>query len=519
VPIDIDFVPGKNVGYVVSQASDEVLRVVWDFAANTTCVGSNVAKVINLQAAAGDFKVPIGIVVRNDGQQAYVNSWVGREIEVVDFPSQSVTARLPLSAQPTTDPEKTIQKGKKFFWTATGRWSKQGFGSCGACHPDGLSDGATWVFGVGPRQTLPLDAVYAKPNGTPDANDQRLLNWTAINDEIHDFENNTRGVSGGLGAIVSTSAGGTDTQIDLVATKDNLLSGSVKQLALDGTTPRALVGGGMGMVNTTTASDWDAIDLYVQTLRSTHRPSNLPAASVSRGATLFSQHGCANCHSGPKWTLSKRPYTPQQGAGVGSVTCALQTTTLAKKSVPNGGTVPQNLDVFQLELERSPAKSCVAATDCSATPGYACTTVNATSYCTVATQRVTCALRNVASFGSGPQGAGFEVRSDTDGAGTPLIAEGATGYNIPSLLSLATTAPYLHNGAAQTLVDLFSNAAFSGHTSSGDPNFSPSPSDAQDLANFLLSIDVAATAMTPNDNLDLCKNSFTANGAAVCNNP
>jgi DNA-binding beta-propeller fold protein YncE len=522
VPVDIDFVPGKDVGYVLSMASDEVLRVVWDYTANTFCAGANVAKVINLQAAAGDIKVPIGIVVRNDGTGAFVNSWVGREVEVVDFAQQKVTARLPLSPQPTTDPQKTIQKGKKFFYTSTGRWSNKGWGSCGACHPDGLSDNVTWVFGVGPRQTIPMDAIYAKPKGTLDTTDERLLNWTAINDEIHDFENNTRGVSGGLGAVVSTT-NAVDTQIDLTTqtgTGDFQLNGSVQKLAADGTTPRPLVGGGVGTVNTAVASDWDAIDTFVQTLRSTRRPSNLPAASVTRGASLFMMANCANCHSGAKWTLSRRPYTPAQlvqGAVPGSVGCSMQTTALNEKSLPNGGTLPENTDQFQLELERPGGLTCPA---CGGTPGIGCNAGQ--NYCSIGPQRATCALRNVATFGAGAQGKAFEVRSDTDNKGNSLIAQGQTGFNIPSLLSLAVSAPYLHNGAAPTLVDLFTNPAFTAHTNAAAPNnFALSAADAQDLANFLLSIDVAQTFVDAGqfaNTLDLCANSFASN-TKTCTNP
>src|SRR5262249_42903496 len=140
IPVDMDFVPGKTVGYVLSQASDEVLRVFWDFDGNTACAGSNMNKVINLQAAAGDIKVPIGIVISNDGKNAYVNAWVGREIEVIDFASQTVTAHVKMSDQPTDAAAALVQKGKKFFFTSTGRWSNKGWGSCAACHPDGLSD-------------------------------------------------------------------------------------------------------------------------------------------------------------------------------------------------------------------------------------------------------------------------------------------------------------------------------------------------------------------------------------------
>ena len=60
---------------------------------------------------------------------------------------------------------------------------------------------------VATRRTLPLDPDFNRSN----PGDQRVYNWTANNDEIHDFENNTRGVQGGHGAIVDA----TDTPISL----------------------------------------------------------------------------------------------------------------------------------------------------------------------------------------------------------------------------------------------------------------------------------------------------------------
>ncbi len=514
IPVDIAFVPRKtlDVGYVLSMASDVVTRVVWDYAGNTACAGAQNAKQINLQEAPGAIKAPIGIVVSNDESKAYVNAWVGREVQVITLSSQSVSARVPLSPQPQGDGA-LVQKGKKFFWTSTGRWSNKGWGACGACHPDGLSDNVTFVFNTGPRNTLSLDADFAKKgDGTPDLTDQRILNWSAIFDEVHDFENNTRGVSGGLGAVVSTGG----VQIDLAATGDGNLNGSVKQLAADNATLRALVGGGTDKVDSAVGSGWDAIERYVASLRSLHRSSRVDPGSVSvqNGAKVFGSGQCAQCHDGPKWTVSRRFYAPIQGTLAGGATCSLQTTPLKKKSVPTGGNQPQNTDTFQLQSERPGNKACTLDIDCGGIPGITCTN----NFCTVQPQRLTCAVRNVGTFGAGSQGAAFEVRSDTNALGKSLQAEGATGFNPPSLLSLAATAPYLHNGAAQSLPDLFTNAAFRGHATAGNPNFAPTPAEVQDLVNFLLSIDATTQAPAIDPNFDLCTGSFVANNLA-CTKP
>src|SRR5678816_811354 len=88
--------------------------------------------------------------------------------------------------------------------TGTGRWSLKGqaWGACQTCHSDGLTDNVSWFFARGPRQSTSLDGSFSKKN----PHDQRIFNWTAINDEVDDFELNTRGVSGGVGATVKTAS-------------------------------------------------------------------------------------------------------------------------------------------------------------------------------------------------------------------------------------------------------------------------------------------------------------------------
>src|SRR6185369_5588212 len=73
--------------------------------------------------------------------------------------------------------------------------SDNAWSSCGACHPDGLTDNVTWSFPDGPRQTLPLDAFFAKDNPV----DQRISNWSAVRGSVTDFNNNSRAVQGGVG--------------------------------------------------------------------------------------------------------------------------------------------------------------------------------------------------------------------------------------------------------------------------------------------------------------------------------
>jgi hypothetical protein len=49
-----------------------------------------------------------------------------------------------------------------------GKQSSDAWSSCGSCHPSGLSDGVTWLFGDGPRNTIAMDGLYSKINGAHD---------------------------------------------------------------------------------------------------------------------------------------------------------------------------------------------------------------------------------------------------------------------------------------------------------------------------------------------------------------
>ena len=76
--------------------------------------------------------------------------------------------------------------------STTERLSSEGWQSCSSCHFEGLTDGMVWAFNAGPRKSVPLNATFNPHN----PNDQRVLNYSAIFDEVEDFEANIRNVSG-----------------------------------------------------------------------------------------------------------------------------------------------------------------------------------------------------------------------------------------------------------------------------------------------------------------------------------
>jgi mono/diheme cytochrome c family protein len=147
--------------------------------------------------------------------------------------------------------------------------SDNSWSSCASCHPDGLSDGVTWIFATGPRQTIALDAFFAKDN----PGDQRVSNWSAVRSSVTDFNENSIAVQGGKGFA------GTPPN-------PNIYNHGLSQGASD-----AL----------------DAQTLWVQTVRPPVLPQDISAATLAAGRVAF-ENNCASCHGGAKWTKSQIVY-------------------------------------------------------------------------------------------------------------------------------------------------------------------------------------------------------------------
>lgn len=326
-------------------------------------------------------------------------------------------------------------RGRRFFNTGTGRWSLrgQGWGACQSCHADGLSDNVTWYFARGPRQSTSLDGSFASTHPA----DQRIFNWTGIFDEVADFEANTRGVSGGVGAIVSavSSPAATADRIDFQGLGHSGLSGSSAQIA-DRANPLQLSPGSQ-------LDDWKEIEKFMQGIRSPRAPRNLDQAKVAYGKELFNEYGnCQGCHSGEKWTVSRRFYSPSLDTST-----ALVTTPLALN------------DEFPVNLLPARQPENQVARLLGPNPA--------------AFDQILCVLRPVGTFNVAEQGVGIaELRADmktvAQGDGNPA-GEGR-GYNVPSLLGASVGAPYLHAGNARTLEALFSDT-FAQHHQALAPNF------------------------------------------------
>jgi len=466
------FVPGTHIAYLTAYGADAVFRLEFDANGNVLQVGSGFNNFIDLAAAPHTGRLPYGIALTSVGNAVVVNENT-RNLSIVDLGTQTVETQLSAASpiDPLDQDALDANTGRRFFVTGLGRWSLngQGWNSCEGCHPHGLTDNVTWYFAAGPRQTTSLDASYS-----PDGSAHRVFNWTAIFDEVADFEGNTRGISGGVGAVVWE---GTAPVIndDRIVIDGTAISGL--QLATD-SLQAGLNGSVFDVVNLgvpahdvnnvpTTANsvldDWNLIDAYVRDeIRSPNAPVTLDAAAVARGATLFTAHGCNGCHGGPSWTISERFYTPSQATN-DAVAGTLGTTSYARGNLPIGLNPP---------------------TDATGSAFFR------------AGGSIQCVLRSVDTFpiqgttGIAPLGVVVSERKE-DMVST---AVGLNGYNPPSLLGASAGAPFLHAGNARTLEEVL-DPTFLSHYRAFSANFSPSVGDVADLVAYLQSIDEATPSV------------------------
>jgi YVTN family beta-propeller protein len=208
-PVAIAFTNDGSEAWIAVQQADVIVRMTVDtnglptINAPVLAGASSIARV-DLQAVAANQlpgKAPIGLAIDSTHHLAYVHNFVSRSVSVVDLQQREVVATAATTPSPAAGtPEAVSQLGAELFFTGRGpqgRMSAAAWGSCAICHPHGLTDGVTWAFDAGPRQTIALDGMFNRFH----ADDQRILNWSAVRDENQDFEQNTRGVSGGTGLI------------------------------------------------------------------------------------------------------------------------------------------------------------------------------------------------------------------------------------------------------------------------------------------------------------------------------
>jgi YVTN family beta-propeller protein len=433
LPVDLVFQPlvagstvGATVAWVVGYGSDALFRVRFNPSGALVEVGNptvpTLPNYIDLGAATAPARLPYGLAMTANGTSAVVVSEHTRNVGVVTFANQTLGSVVESSAAPT-GPAAQANDGRRLFVTGLGRWSLKGqaWNSCEACHPDGLTDNVTWYFGRGPRQSISLDGT-SNAAGVP-----RVMNWTAVFDEVADFELNVRGNSGGVGAVVHRAGDGAApprvSNDDRIVFDGNAAVGAQQRTSA----PQDGLSGSIDTIATTAGTgtprsaldDWGLIGRYVAEIRTPRPPAPTAAADVAEGRAVFSQAGCDGCHGGPQWTLSRRFYPPSE-ANNDRVTGSLITRRWTR---PNGA--PTSLIGEGGTFRLSPFDA--------------------------ANDQIACAVRNVGTWAAGRGVAPADVDLLEVRANMTTGSQGATGFNPPSLLGAAHGAPYFHAGNARTL--------------------------------------------------------------------
>ncbi len=497
-PWAIDFTNNSGAGaaYAVSSGSDILVKLNVDASGALSFTGgvstttyidlNNPSDPATQGAKAG--KNPLGIVIRN-GSKAFVMNYISRNVSVVDLTANAVVQVIQTSALPfqgTQDEQ--LHVGKELFFSSRGhfdrpanttvstedRLSSEGWQNCASCHFAGLTDGVVWTFVTGPRKSVPMNATWSPHN----ADDQRMLNYSAIFEEVQDFEINARNVSGPgnltaqgkpaepcafLPAPAAPNTVGTGIQ----DSNHGLIIGDDGDINKAPCVVNAFAkpNGGRKQLTVTlpgSSTAWPALDSIKEWVRFSIRTPNgllttdeltagggvatggLSQNDVNGGRRLFFQAGCQKCHGGTKWTTSNKDFVPPPTAT--DISTEVVTTTVADQYINRF-----LVDIKSFNLGVSGANNAI--------PGQA----------------------EIGAIEKAANGLNALGRDDNnDGKGT--------GYNIPALLGIWHVPPYYHNGACESLDCVLDNADHRKSGNSADPIGSDEAKQAKVVA-FLQALD------------------------------
>ena len=478
---------GEGFGYAVSAASDLLVKVAVGADGRLAfTVDGDTTRYIDLNdpdnpatSGANAGKNPQGIAINSTGTRAYVANFVSRNVSVVDLTTDTVIATVPTSDLPTPgSPGETNLVGAEMFFSSRGnfdsipgtnslrnRLSSEGWQSCASCHFKGLTDGVVWQFPAGPRKSVPLNSTFNPHQRT----EQRVLNYSAIFDEVEDFEINIRNVSGPgplAGGALDPNHGLLIGDTGDLNVAPSALNGFARANAGRPQVTVTLPGSANQVPALTALREW--VRFAVRTPGSPLANAAFPGAplpaDITTGRTLFLTAGCASCHGGLNWTVSVKDFT----------------------SPPAGS---------EILTERNPAPFV-------ANP--------------VGVQYLNRFLRDVGSFNLGVPGQGNPLGNDVgaDEKAAPAVVSGVLqpaqdglgidynndgkgiGFNVPSLLGLQAVPPFMHNGAAESLATVVADVKH--RTDNGRlPDTLSNPTDQLKLVKFLESIDGRAVPFVP----------------------
>jgi YVTN family beta-propeller protein len=504
---------GPGTAYVVAAASDLLVKV--NVAGDGTISftgGPKTTRYIDLNdpnnsatSGANAGKNPQGIVINDAGTTAYVANFVSRNVSVVDLTTDSVktvvkTTNLP---SPGSRGEVTLV-GAEMFFSSRGhfdqpagttissvseRLAQVGWQACSSCHFKGLTDGVVWTFNTGPRKSVPLNGTFDPQDRNEASSEQRLLNYSAIFDEVHDFDLNIRNVSGPGALKTAQPCSDPPPAMSTFDPNHGLLLGDTNaQLApctivaftkpngpVDGVTRNeitvTLPGSTVPIKALSALNEWVRVAIRTPNspLTDAQIPGGVPMADVIAGRNLFAKADCASCHGGNQWTSSIKDFASP----------------------------PAPTDIF-----------CETSTGAGTPPGCQKAAVIGNP---VNAQYLDRFLRDINSFGLNVAGSGNSIpgqpiigavekatrvvvngvlqAAPQDALGKDYNNDGhGNGFSPPSLLGIYALPPYYHNGACETLACVLADVNH--RTVDGTlPDVLANPNDQAKVVKFLEEID------------------------------
>jgi YVTN family beta-propeller protein len=453
---------GAGSAYVVSAGSDLLVkaRVSADGRLANT-VDADTTRYIDLNdpanpatAGANAGKNPQGIAVTRDGERAYVANFVSRNVSVVDLENDSVVRTIRTSSPPPAGTAaEVVAVGAEMFFSSRGsfnrpagaavsttdRLSSEGWQGCSSCHFKGLTDGVVWEFGSGPRKSVPLNPTFNPRN----RGQQRILNYSAIFDELEDFEANVRNVSG-PGALPAPVActlpppatSTLDPNHGLIIGDDGNINSPpcvVNSLAKPNADRQqvtvTLPGSGTAVPAMTALREWvrAAVRTPNAPLPRLGRRPGATRSDIAAGRRLFASQNCQSCHGGQLFTNSIKDFTSPPAAPEVATETVPAPTSGNPVAVPYLARFLRDIGSFNLGV-----------------PGGGNEIGGNVGGDEKATQGL---VAGVATPAAPPDGLGRDYNGDGRG----------NGFNTPSLLGIHAVPPYYHNGACETLACVVGN--------------------------------------------------------------
>jgi len=207
---------------------------------------------------------PRSMVLSADGLNLFVHNRLSGTVSVVDTQLLTVVDEIPIADNPLPA---NLLNGKRMFNNShRADLARDQWISCATCHFDGETDGRTWFFPDGPRNTPSL--LGSDATGP--------YHWSGDLDELHDVEATVRDIQAGTG----------------------LADG------LDNCTPAC----DQGSPNQGRSIDLDDMAAFMASLTLTDNPNlentGLLSLAAARGEALFRSNttGCYGCHAPPLYT-------------------------------------------------------------------------------------------------------------------------------------------------------------------------------------------------------------------------